>query len=114
MTATLVHTSRRTADNAVRIARVAAAGRVEAQRVAAEARAEAQYTVALDAATEWVEDIRALGAERIGFKWCQRDGGKWRSGVLIEHAAAFLARAWGEDIEAWGLDAAGEYVGEVW
>ena len=113
-TATLVHTSSRTADNAVRIARVAAAGRVEAQRVAAARRKAAQHAHALAVATEWVEDVRAAGAVHIGHKWCMSDGGKWRGTVLIEHAAEFLARAWGEDIEAWGVDASGEYVGEGW
>ena len=113
-TSTLVHTSSRGADNALRIARVAAAGRVEAQRVAAAQRKAAEYGRAIAAATEWAEDMRAVGAVRIGFKWCQRDGGKWRGTVLIEHAAEFMANAWGEDIEAWGVDASGEYVGEVW
>jgi hypothetical protein len=113
-TATLVHSSSRANDNAERIARVAAAGRIERARIAAEYRATVDRARAESVATQWVEDIRAAGAVRIGHKWCLSDGGKWRGTVLIEHAADFMARAWGEDIEAWGINAAGEYVGQVW
>jgi hypothetical protein len=115
-TATLVHSSSRTADNALRIARVAAAGRVAAERRAEDTRREAQYVGALASATEWVEDVRALGAVRIGHKICLADGGKWRGMIGVEEAAEFLARAvkWEDDVEAWAVDAAGQYVGGCW
>jgi len=112
-TATLVHTSSREADNLVRIARVAAGERNRAARVAREAREAAQHARALATATEWVEDLRAAGAVRVGFKHCS-DMGKARFSMAVEDAAGALARMWGEDVEAWGIDADGEYVGEGW
>lgn len=112
-TTTLVHTSSREADNALRIARVAAAGRIAAERAAREAADEARYASALAYYTDAVEDVRARGAVRIGHKICLADGGKWRGAVGVAEAAEFLARAmkWEDDVEAWGISAAGEYVG---
>ena len=113
---TILYTSSRDADNAVRIARVAAAGRVQAARIAAEGRQAARFAQALASTTEWVEDIRALGAVKVGTKVCLAEGGKWRPVLALEDAADSIARwnARGDEVEAWGIDAAGEYVGEVW
>lgn len=115
MTATLVYTSSRTEDNAVRIARVAAAGRVAAERKARAARDAARYESALLAAERWVAEIRADGAVEVAFKVCLSEGGKWRSRIAMGHAAAFIARTlvWEDDIEAWGLTAAGETAGSM-
>ena len=112
-TATLRYTSSRAADNAVRIARVAAAGRVAAQRVAAEAAKAAQHAHATTVAVEWVEDLRAAGAVTVGFKICD-DMGKHRFRTTTQDAIGVLAHHWGGDVEAWGIDAAGEFVGEGW
>jgi hypothetical protein len=100
----------------VRIARVAAAGRVQAARIAAEGRREALFTASLASAAEWVEDVRALGAVKVGTKICLAEGGKWRPVLTLEHAADSIARwnAQGDEVEAWGIDAAGEFVGQVW
>jgi hypothetical protein len=112
-TATLVHTSSRTLDNRVAMARVAAGERMRAMRVAAEARKARERTAALAAAHEWVEDLLAAGAERVGFKHCS-DMGKHRFVRPVWEAAEVLANLAGEDVEAWGINAAGEYVGEGW
>jgi hypothetical protein len=112
-TATIVHTSSREADNLVAIARVAAGERHRAARIAREAREAAERARATVVADEWVEDLRAAGAVRVGFKHCS-DMGKARFSMAVEDAAGALVRMWGEDVEAWGIDAAGEYVGEGW
>jgi hypothetical protein len=112
-TATLVHTSSRHEDNAVRIARVAAAGRVAAARVRAEQVRIETEAHATRVATEWIEDVRALGATVIGFKVCD-DYGKYRFRLSVEDATASLVSHWGADIEAWAVTAEGEYVGESW
>jgi hypothetical protein len=112
-TATLVHTSSRKADNALRLARVAAAGRVAVERQAAEARKAARYAHAVDIALAWVEDIRAAGAVSVGFKICDDDG-KHRFRTTLADAAGVLAHHAGEDVEAWGVTASGEYVANVW
>lgn len=112
-TATLRFTSSRAADNAVRVARVAAAGRVAAQRVAIEARKAARHAQAVTVATAWVEDVRAAGAVSVGFKICD-DMGKARFRTTTAEAVGVLAHHFGDDVEAWGIDAAGEFVGEGW
>ncbi len=112
-TATLVHTSSRTDDNALRIARVAAAGRIERARIAAEYRATVQRAKAEAVAGTYVRDLIAAGAVEVGFKICD-DMGKWRGRVVVGNAAPLLAAHWGEDVEAWGIDANGEYVGQPW
>jgi len=112
-TATLIHSSSREADNAVRVARVAAAGRVQAARIAREHREAAERAKALTVASEWVEDLRAAGADRVGFKICT-DEGKFRLRATLADAVGILARHWGEDVEAWGLNSTGEFVGEGW
>ena len=109
---TLVHTSSRALVNAERIARVAAAGRVTRARIVAEHRAAEHHAQVLASATEWVEDIRALGAVEVGFKVCLSEGGKWRTVRALADAAEFLA--WNvsreDDVEAWGIDAQRENV----
>jgi hypothetical protein len=114
-TATLVHTSSREAVNADRMARVLAAGRVTDARKAREARDAAAVAHNLKGTTAWVESITALGAVEVGTKVCLADGGKWRTGLRLHAAADSLARwiADGDSVEAWGVNAAGEYVGEV-
>jgi hypothetical protein len=99
---TLVHTTCRANDNAVRIARVAAAGRVQDARLARRAQAQA-----------WVDELRAAGATVIGFKICD-EMGKWRMRRTLEDAVDTLVSHWGGDVEAWGLNAEMEYVGSVW
>ena len=112
-TATLRYTSSTRLDNALRMARVAAAGRIAAERRAAVARVEADHARRVSYYVEWVEDARSQGAVRIGHKIWMADGGKWRGSVPVAEAAEFLARqmAWEEDVEAWGIAADGEYVG---
>jgi hypothetical protein len=112
-TAVLVHSSSRKADNALRVARVAAAGRVAAERVAEQARKAARYAAAVDTALAWVEDVRADGAVSVGFKICDDDG-KHRFRTTLADAAGVLAHHAGEDVEAWGITASGEYVANVW
>jgi hypothetical protein len=112
-TSTLRFSSSRAADNAVRIARVAAAGRIAADRRYREERKAAQDAQATVAAIEWVEDLRAAGAVTVGFKICD-DHGKYRFRAPVADAVRVLVSYWGEDVEAWGVDAAGEYVGEGW
>lgn len=112
-TATLRHTSSRQADNAVRIARVAAAGRIAADRAHREARVAAQDARVLVAASAWVEDLRALGAVQVGFKICD-DWGKHRFRAPVADAARVLVAHSCEDVEAWGIRADGEFVGEGW
>jgi hypothetical protein len=109
----LVHTSSRDADNALRIARVLAAGRLAAQRQAAAARLERERRELHAVVTAWVEEIRALGAVEVGCKITLSEGGKWRLFVPIDAAAAFLTRQirGAEDVEANGRDASGEFVG---
>ena len=114
-TATLVHTSSREAAARVSIARVAAAGRIEAARLAKEAREAREHAETLAAANAWVEELIAAGADRVGFKICFAEGGKWRTRMSIWAAAEFLARRdAGDEIEAWGLNQIGEYVGTAW
>lgn len=112
-TATLVHTSSRALDNADRIARVAAAGRVQAARIVAERRAAERAAYAREVATSWVEDIRAAGAVKVGFKICD-DYGKHRLVATLADAVETLVRHYGEDVEAWGITATDDYVSEVW
>jgi hypothetical protein len=121
-TATLRYTSSRAQDARDAMARVAAARRVTAEREAREARAAQAAQREADAVahnlvgtTAWVDGIKAAGAVEVGTKVCLVEGGKWRTGLYIEAAAESLARwiAEGHEVEAWGLDAAGEYVGEV-
>src|SRR3954468_17029344 len=112
-TATLVHTSSREADNAVRVARVAADGRVAAERRAVEARKAAVRAHATRVATAWADAVLAEGATFVGFKVCD-DYGKHRFIVAAEDAAGVLVNHWGEDVEAWGILPGGEYVANVW
>lgn len=114
-TAVLVHTSSREAVNAERLARVLAAGRLTDARRDAERRDAAAVAHNLRGTTAWVESILAAGAVEVGTKVCLTTGGKWRTGLRIEAAAEALARwiADGDAVEAWGVNAAGEYVGEV-
>jgi hypothetical protein len=109
--ATLVHTSSRTADNALRVARVAAAGRRAAERQAAERGIE-RNRVQVQA---WVDTLLAEGAVEVGTKVCLADGGKWRPTLETFAAAESIARwiADGDGVEAWGIDDAGLAVGEV-
>lgn len=113
-TATLVHTSSRALATRDAMARVAAASRIEADRKAAEARREAGIAHNRVMAQAWVDQIAAAGAVEIGTKVCLADGGKWRPVLLLDGAADSLARwiADGDDVEAWGVNAAGETVGE--
>lgn len=120
MTSTLVFTSSRANDNALRIARVAAASRTAAERrvreareAAARAAREACYSADLVLAQAWVDEAQAAGATMVGHKVCMAQGGKWRGVVSIADAAEFIARSWRDedDVEAWGLNDAGEYVG---
>jgi hypothetical protein len=112
-TATLRFTSSRREDNAVRIARVAAAGRIAADRRYREERKAQQDARVLAAATSWVEDLRAAGAVQVGFKICD-DWGKHRFRVAVEDAAQVCVSYAVEDVEAWGIRADGEFAGEVW
>jgi len=120
MTSTLVFTSSRSNDNALRIARVAAASRIAAERAAREAKAEAEraareavFEADLVLAQAWVAEAVAAGATVIGHKICMAEGGKWRGLVSTDEAAGLIARAWRDEdsVEAWGLNDAGEYVG---
>lgn len=112
-TATLVHTSSVASDNALRIARVAAGSRVKAQRVAAAQREIARRQHARQVALAWVADIVRDGAVRVGFKVCD-DWGKHRFVLSPGEAVGTLTRLAGEDVEAWGIRADGEYCTEVW
>jgi hypothetical protein len=112
-TATLVHTSSRKADNALRIARVAAATRIATERRKAEWAAGERYNRAIDSALSWVEDVRAEGAVAVGFKICDDDG-KHRFRATLADAAQVLAMHAGEDVEAWGVREDGEYCANVW
>lgn len=111
--ATIVHTSSREQETRDRIARVSAAGRVEATRRVREAREAAQRVTATQTAVVWVERLRMAGAVEVGFKICT-DEGKFRLRLPIDNAVGTLVNHWGEDVEAWGLTAAGEFVGEGW
>lgn len=113
-TATLVHTSCRAQDNADAMARVAAAGRVQADRLALRARIVREHRAAVASATAYVDGLRNAGAVKVGFKICHSEGGKSRFVKPIEDAVWTLAGYRGEDVEAWGLSAQGEHVGEVW
>jgi hypothetical protein len=112
-TSTLRYTSSRTEDNAVRIARVAAAGRVASERAKRDQLARIRKARATLAATKWVAAVVADGAERVGFKICD-DYGKHRFVATPEHAVDVLVNNYGEDVEAWGIRADGEYCAEVW
>lgn len=111
--ATLRYTSCRVQDNRDAMARVAAAARVTADRLAREAAEAERAARAAASATEWTEDIRAAGAVEFGFKLCD-ESGKWRGVLPLDEAVRFLSSHAGEDLEAWGLDAEREHVGEVW
>jgi hypothetical protein len=107
MTTTLCHTSSREADNALRIARVAAAGRVQAAR-------EARTAAADTYAAQVVTSLRAEGAVTVGFK-VVNDFGKFRRVLPIDEAAWFVAATYGDEAEVWGINAAGEHTGgDVW
>jgi hypothetical protein len=97
----------------MRVARVAAAGRVQTERIRLEAEQAKRRAHAHAVATEWVEDLRAAGATVVGFKICG-DLGKWRTRRTLEDAIDLLVSHWGGDVEAWGIDAENEFVGEVW
>ena len=114
-TATLVHTSSRALATRDAMARVAAASRIEAERIAAAKHRVRGLAANLALATEWVEDVRAHGAVKVGFKICMVEGGKWRPVFPIDGAAEMIARCVydGDDVEAWGINAAGENVGEA-
>lgn len=111
MNSILAHTSSRADDNALRIARVAAASRLAAERVAAEARAAVARAHNLAIAEALVADWTAAGATEVGFKIWSDDGGKWRPVYLIAHAADFMAGLT-EPFDAWPLAADGSQVGE--
>lgn len=111
--ATLVHTSSRDEDNRLRMARVAAAARVQAERVAAAARLAERQARMESVAAEWVEDLRAAGAVTVGFKIID-DMGKYRMQVPIEAAAGVLVVHAEDEVEAWGINYAGDYAGESW
>jgi hypothetical protein len=113
MTATIVHTSSREQIARVSMARVAAGSRIQAARIAREHREAARRVEATTAAVAWVEDLRAAGADRVGFKICT-DEGKFRLRATLADAVGILVNHWGEDVEAWGLDSTGEFVGEGW
>lgn len=117
-TATLVHSTATPSVsdvNRLRVARVAAAARLARVREAEAQRDAVRLERALVPATAWIEDLRAAGATEVGFKIIC-DMGKWRTVRPIADAADFLAHriADHDDVEAWGLNARGEYVGEVW
>jgi hypothetical protein len=112
-TATLRYSSSREQDTRDAIARVSAAGRVEATRRIHEAREAARLVRATQVAVVWVESLRSAGAVEVGFKHCT-DLGKHRFRASLADAVGYLARHGSEDIEAWGLDASNEFVGEGW
>ncbi len=113
MTATLVHTSSREDSNRLAIARVAAGART-ARDAAAVAKRDARRTrETLRAARAWVESLRSAGAVRVGFKVITEDG-KYRMVLPISQATTTLALRHDDEVEAWGIDAEGEYVGEPW
>lgn len=112
MTSTLVHTTRTGDEARVAIARVAAAGRVQAEREAAEAREAAALAHNAGGVQAWIDRIAAAGAMEIGTKVCLAEGGKWRPVLTLDGAAESIAR-WiydGDEVEAWGITASGEYV----
>jgi len=121
-TATLRYTSSTRLDNALRMARVAAAGRIAAERLAAEraaARRVAERAAGIahnrTMAQAWVDQIAAAGAVEVGTKVCLAEGGKWRPVLTLDGAADALARwiADGDDVEAWGVRADGSNVEDV-
>jgi hypothetical protein len=105
-TTALRYTSSREQDNRLRLARVAAAGRVQAARVAREARVN-------EAAAEFIAGLRGAGAVEVGFKVCD-ESGKYRFRTTLDEAERYVRRHFGADMEAWGIDASGEFVGEGW
>lgn len=112
-TATVRYTSSREGDNLVRIARVAAGSRVKVQRAEAARREVARRQRARQAALGWVADIVRDGAVRVGFKVCD-DMGKHRFVTSPGEAVGTLTRLAGQDVEAWGIRADGEYCQDVW
>lgn len=112
-TATLIHTSSVASDNALRVARVAAAGRVRSERVAAARREAALRSAARESALGWVAEITRDGAVKVGFKICDETG-KHRFITTLADAVHVLTVHAGEDVEAWGIRADGEYCAEVW
>jgi len=111
--ATLVYTSSQREDNAVRIARVAAAGRVQAARVAAARREAERRAHNLVIAEQVVAEWRAAGATVVGFKITLEDGGRWRPQVAIDAAAEFMASTECAYFDAWGLREDGAQAGET-
>lgn len=112
-TATLVHTSSRAADNALRVARVAAAGRVATERAKRDQHARIRAARARHAAIEWMTAVTADGAVRVGFKICD-DYGKHRFTTPLARSVDVLVHHAGGDVEAWGIRADGTYCGDVW
>lgn len=114
-TATIRYTTRTGDDARLAIARVAAAGRVQAERLAAEARREAGIAHNRAGVQAWLDQAVAAGAVEVGTKVCLAEGGKWRPTLTLDGAVDALARwiADGDEVEAWGIDARGEYVGDV-
>jgi hypothetical protein len=112
-TATLVHTTSLDADNALRVARVAAAGRVQRARLAAEYRAVVERARAEAVVDTYLSDAERAGALKIGFKICLEEGGKLRYAEDLATARWTLVHYFGADMEAWGITASGEYVA-IW
>lgn len=110
-TTRLAYTSSRE-DNARRnVRRIAAAARRATERAAEAAEREAEREARRPVVEAWVEDLRAAGAVLVGTKIID-DGGKYRLTFDLTDVVDFLVRSDAE-IEAWGINEAGEFVGEV-
>jgi hypothetical protein len=112
MIATLVYKTPTLAQrNADRMARVAAAGRIAAERQAREALVAAQEARGIAWADRMVTLLAAEGAVEVGVKVVLAEGGKIRGTAALADARGMLAFWYPEELEVWGLDAEGEYVG---
>jgi hypothetical protein len=108
MTATAFHTSQR--ENAYRAAEDRAAKR---RASAAAVREAARTRRALEHARAWVTAARSEGAVQIGVAVTNAHG-TFRATLPLEDAPAYLAYHHDAEVEALGIDAAGEFVGEEW